>query len=83
MHSAASSISTFATVAGSSCRLRSLMNVSVSADSSTIGPLSIMAMSSVCASRSPVTPLPASFASRRQNVLPPSGASALMVQSCR
>jgi len=49
MHSLASSISTFATTPGSPWRFLSLMNVSVSAESSTIGPLSHMATSRVCA----------------------------------
>ena len=45
--------------------LRLLMNVSVMAVTSSICPFSHIAVSILCASRSPVTPLPATLASSR------------------
>jgi hypothetical protein len=46
-------------------------------------PFSHIAVSIQCASRSPVTPLPATAASRRHRPSPPCGNSREMVQSCR
>ena len=46
---------------------RSLINVSVTADTSLMLPLSQIAVSMQWASKSPVTPLPAAAASRRQS----------------
>ena len=63
--------------------LRSLMNVSVIAVTSVIGPLSQSAVSMQWASRSPVTPLPAAATSSRQRPAPPCGRSAEIVQSWR
>ena len=55
--------------------LRSLMKVSVIAVTSAIGPFSHIAVSMQCASRSPVTPLPATATSRRHKPSPPCGSS--------
>jgi len=60
-----------------------LMKVSVTADTSVMLPFSHIAVSMQCASRSPVTPLPATDASRRHNPSPPCGRSREIVQSCR
>ena len=57
---------TFSTLPVRLC-IRSLTNVSVIAQTLWIGPLSQMAVSMQCASRSPVTPLPAASTSSRQS----------------
>ena len=59
------------------------MNVSVIAETSVIEPFSQSAVSMQWASRSPVTPLPATFTSRRHSPSPPWGRSLEIVQSCR
>ena len=59
------------------------MNVSVIPLTSAIAPFSHIAVSMQCASRSPVTPLPATAASSRHSPAPPCGKAALIVQSCR
>ena len=74
----ASSIVTGSTLPVSTC-LRSLTNVSVAATTRWIGPLSHSAVSIECASRSPVTPDPATFASSRHRALPPWGTAAEIV----
>ena len=63
--------------------VRSLMNVSVIAVTFVIEPFSHSAVSMQCASKSPVTPLPAAAASSRHNPAPPCGRSAEIVQSCK
>ena len=63
--------------------LRSLMKVSVIAETRSMPPLSQSAVSMQCASRSPVTPLPATLTSSRQSAAPPCGRSLEIVQSCR
>ena len=62
---------------------RSFTKVSVSAITLVIGPFSHIAVSMLCASRSPVTPEPAALTSSRHSAAPPCGTSSAMVQSCR
>ena len=78
----ASSMVTFSILPVRVC-LRSLMNVSVVAVTLSMVPLSHMAVSMQWASKSPVTPLPATLASKRQRPAPPWGRSLEMVQSWR
>ena len=60
---------------------RCLIKVSVRATTRVIGPLSHIAVSIEWASRSPVTPDPATLASSRQSAAPPRGTSSAIVQS--
>ena len=78
----ASSMPTGSTLPVKLC-LRSLINVSVIADTELIEPFSQRAVSMQWANRSPVTPEPAAATSSRQRPVPPCGKSAEIVQSCR
>ena len=69
---------TGSTLPVSAC-FRSLTKVSVWATTRRMGPLSHWAVSIEWASRSPVTPEPATRASSRQRAMPPWGTSAEIV----